>query len=318
MSQTVENLISKLRELELEEKTIKAIKNELMSKVKEIDNQLDQLSSRRSMALKELELVYSSDQSENEFQSLSSENSFYPKSSEIDSDEFTQKRKDRSDSTGSDFEIKKVKSTDRDLDKQLQSVEDVNALDQQMVNKCIDEMAFIVIKEINNSDHQLKDEFEKLCRDPEFESLVKDVGKTKSKEVSPSLTSLCRSYSTDGNFKENVPPSSRVRRTSSNRFRFDQQNSSSNKSNQNVISQPIILPSKLLKGKKLLSSKRLMKSGKNLSPKPWKPLPRILRRIFHFGRRRQLNVLSNKTNVTRKLFRSKVGVITSNSHLYIF
>ena len=256
MSQTVENLISKLRELELEEKKIRAIKLEIMAKMKDIDQQLDHLSNRRSMALKELEMVYSSDQSEIEFQSLSSENSFYPKSSDIDSDEFTQKRKERSDSTGSDFEIKRVKSTDKDLDKQLQSLEDVNAFDQQMVNKCIDEMAFSVIKEINNSDHQLKDEFEKLCRDPEFESLVKDVEKTKRREMLTQTTpSLCRSYSTDGNFKENVAPSTRVRRTSSNRFRFDQQNSSvNNKSNQNVISQPIILPSKLLKGKKLLSS----------------------------------------------------------------
>jgi len=260
MSQTVENLISKLRELELEEKKIKELKNELICKVKEIDQQLDQISSRRSMALKELEMVYSSDQSEIEFQSLSSENSFYPKSSDLDSDEFTQKRKERSDSTGSDVEIKKVKSTDKDLDKQLQCVEDVNAFDQQMVNKCIDEMAFNVIKEINNSDHQLKDEFEKLCKDdPELESLVKDVEKTKETDVAatqttPSLKTLCRSNTTDGNFKENIPPSSRVRRTSSNRFRFDQQNWSQNKSNQNVISQPILVPSKLLKGKKLLSS----------------------------------------------------------------
>ena len=259
MSQTVENLIFKLKDLELEEKKIKGLKSEIMLKVKDIDQQLEKISTKRSLALKELEMVYSSDQSENDFQSLSSENSFYPKSSDIDSDEWTQKRKERSDSTGSDVETKKVKSDDNHLNKQLKCVEDVNSFDQQMVNKCIDEMAFIVIKEINNSDNQLKDEFEKLCKDPEFESMVKDVENTKEThhmltQTSPSLTSLCRSHSTDGNFKENVPPSNRVRRTSSNRFRFDQQNASSYKSDQNVISQPSLVPSKLLKGRKLLSS----------------------------------------------------------------
>lgn len=258
MSQTVEKLITKLKELDFEEKQIKDLKNALLTKLKVYDQQLDQISTKRSLALKELEIIYSSDQSENDFQSLCSENSFYPKSSDIDSDEYTQKRKERSDSTGSDVEIKKVRNNKNQITNRLNSVEAVNSLDQKMVNKCIDEMANKVIREISGSDIRLKDELEKLSTDPIFQSFMKDIEKVNRKDsltqTTPTLTSLCRSYSTDGNFKENIAPSTRVRRTASNRFKFDLQNISSNKSNPAVISQPTLVPSKLLKGKKFLSN----------------------------------------------------------------
>lgn len=265
MSVSVEKLINSLKELDIEEKLIKDSRNDLMHAMRKLDENLDEISSKRSLILKELELANnnsSTDQSESEFQSLNSDFSFYPKSSDMDSDESTQKRKQRSDSTDSDIESKKVKSEG----KPPNTVEDVNHLNQDMVDKCIDEMANKVIKELSGSDLRLKCQLEKLSEDPDFETLVKDVENDMKSEcalrvhtltqTSPSLLTLYRSNSTDGNFKENVSPSGKIRRTSSNRFKFDQQNNTSGNTtsslNNNTLS-PSFIPSKVLKGKKILA-----------------------------------------------------------------
>jgi hypothetical protein len=143
-------------------------------------------------------------------------------------------------------------------------------------------MAYNVIKDLSGTDLKFKDELEKLCEDPDFESLVKDIEndvKTVDTltQTSPSLLALYRSNSTDGNFKENVSPSAKVRRTSSNRFKYDQQsvnfnNNSTNKSNNLVLSQHFV-PSKILKGKKILSN---LLSDKHTSDERVKPFgPRV-------------------------------------------
>ena len=283
MSNTLEKLIYKLKELELEENKLKSERNKLLSKLKDVDQRLDQNSTKRGLALKELEMVYNSDQnsqsSDNEFQSVCSENSLYPKSSDLDSDEYTQKRKERSDSTASDVETKKVKTRSNTdlLANRLSSVDEVNLLDQQTVNLCFDEMASDAINDIKESDPLFKDELQKLSSDPVFKSLVNDVEKSPTKgssKKSPNSV-LSRSHSTDGNFKENVAPSSRVRRTSSNRFRFDQQNScrspSNYKSNSNVINtQPTTLPYNVLRGRKLLST--LLTAKQTIDERPEKLL----------------------------------------------
>jgi hypothetical protein len=300
MSQSVERLIVTLKELDLEEKQIKESRNLLQQKLKQIDDQLDQISSKRSLTLKELESANSTDQSESEFQSLCSDNSIYPKSSDIDSDEFSQKRKDRSDSPTSDVEVKKVRSNCNNVVKCPNTIEEINDYNQDMVDKCINDMAYNVIKDLSGTDLKFKDELEKLSEDPDFESLVKDIEndiKTESilkvdtlTQTSPSLMALYRSNSTDGNFKENVSPSAKVRRTSSNRFKYDQQcvndnpsTNSTNKSNKFVVSTPFV-PSNILKGKKILSN---LLSDKHTNDD----------RIKHFGPRVDINSNCFKENM---------------------
>jgi hypothetical protein len=280
MSGSVERLITTLKELDLEEKQIKESRNVLQQKLKQIEDQLDQISSKRSLTLKELESANSTDQSESEFQSLCSDNSIYPKSSDIDSDEFSQKRKDRSDSPTSDVEVKKVRSNGNNIVKCPNTIEEINNYNQDMVDKCINDMAYNVIKDLSGTDLKFKDELEKLSEDPDFESLVKDIEndiKTESilkvntlTQTSPSLMALYRSNSTDGNFKENISPSAKVRRTSSNRFRYDQQS----------VPSPPFIPSKVLKGQKILSNLLSDKHTNNDRTKPFGPRVEINSNCF--------------------------------------